>query len=98
MPIILWKLESTDAKWSVNIMFSGWVDLPEVVQLGSSMGGKPKLPYFEHLAEEGGWRVAPARTCKHAPSSTFLRAWRRNKGEHQQQRRGKSLCSSRRGC
>ena len=39
VPIILWKLESTDAKWSVNIMFSGWVDLPEVVQLGSSMGG-----------------------------------------------------------
>ena len=74
MPIILWKLESTDAKWSVNIMFSGWVDLPEVVQLGSSMEGKPKLPYFEEQAEQGGWRVAPARTCKDAPSSTFLRA------------------------
>ena len=39
VPIILRKLESTDAMWSVNIMFSGWVDLPEVVQLGSSMGG-----------------------------------------------------------
>ena len=55
------------------------------------------MPIFEGQAEEGGWRVAPARTCKHAPSSTFLRARRRKKGEHRQQRGGKSVCSRGRG-